>query len=159
MKNKLLAAGLGNVTARDALTTATQEPDNDFVKVKALASTLKAKGIDITSTYADWLKTGFALANAFGEEGRELFHELSSLYPAYRREETDKQYDNCLRTQHGEVNLATLFFLAQEHGLTPAFHTETRPSPARITPPACPAPTPASPELPTFSDKIDSNKH
>lgn len=158
MKNKLLAAGLDGGTTRDALTTAPQEPDNDFVKVKALASTLKAKGLDITATYDNWLKTGFALANAFGEEGRELFHELSSLYPTYNREEADKQYDNCLRTQHGEVNLATLFFLAQAQGLAPAFQAETIQTPTKPSPSACPTPTPTPSQPPTFSDKIDSNK-
>lgn len=158
MKNKLLAAGLGDATTNAIHATGSQEPNDDFAKVKALASALKANNIDITATYDNWLKTGFALANAFGEEGRELFHELSSLYPTYNREESDKQYDNCLRTQHGEVNIATLFFLAQEQGLAPAFHVEARPSPTTTHSPVSPLPAPTQPLLPTFSDKIDLDK-
>ena len=161
MKNKLLLATLDDTTPSQR-TDLPQEPNSDFDTIKALASALKANDLDITSTYADWLKTGFALANAFGEDGRELFHELSSLYPAYRREEADKQYDNCLRTQHGEVNLATLFYLAHERGLDTAMPTS--PSLAKAvamppSPPSTPSPAPMSEPstLPTFSDKIDTS--
>ena len=41
---------------------------------------LKKKQIDITKTYDNWLKIGFAFAEQFSESGRELFIRISKLY-------------------------------------------------------------------------------
>ena len=57
-------------------------------------------GVDITSTYEKWLKLGLGLAE-LGEQGREYYHGLSQFHPEYDPQETDKQFDDCLRNRSG----------------------------------------------------------
>ena len=87
-------------------------------RVEALIAALKASGTDITASYADWLKVGFAIAGEFGEAGRPYFHAISSLYPGYDQAESDKKYDECLKSSEGRTDIATLFYLAKNQGVT-----------------------------------------
>ena len=86
-------------------------------RVEALIAELRASGRDITADYGDWLKVGFALASEFGESGRRYFHEISSIYSGYERQECDKKYDQCLKTDNGKTNIATIFYLAEQQGV------------------------------------------
>jgi len=87
-------------------------------RVEALIAALKVSGTDITASYADWLKVGFAIAGEFGEAGRPYFHAISSLYPGYDQAESDKKYDECLKSSEGRTDIATLFYLAKNQGVT-----------------------------------------
>ena len=93
------------------------QPSDTRDRLEALIAQLKASGTDITSGYNDWLKVGFALAAEFGESGREYFHEISALYSGYERQECDKKYDQCLKSDNGKTNIATLFYLAEQQGV------------------------------------------
>ena len=59
-------------------------------------------GIDLTTVQHDWAVIGYICAS-FGEQGRESFHKLSSLYPDYHREEADEKFSYCLQSYNGEV--------------------------------------------------------
>ena len=87
-------------------------------RVEALIAALKASGTDITASYADWLKVGFAIAGEFGEAGRPYFHAISSLYPGYDQAESDKKYDECLKSNECKTDIATIFYLAKNQGVT-----------------------------------------
>ena len=87
-------------------------------KVEALISELKASRTDITSDYTQWLKVGFSLASEFGESGRRYFHDISSLYSGYNQAECDRKYNECLKSDKGRTNISTLFFLAEQQGIT-----------------------------------------
>ncbi len=63
-------------------------------------------------TYDCWLKIGFAIANTFGEAGRQYFHALSKASPKYKFDECDKKYTNCLETNQGAVNFGTIVHMA-----------------------------------------------
>ena len=96
-----------------------QPPKADTAaRVEALIAALKASGRDITADYNDWLKVGFALAGEFGEAGRPYFHAISSLYPGYDQAESDKKFDECLKSNEGKTDIATLFYLAKNQGVT-----------------------------------------
>lgn len=70
--------------------------------VKKYADALKRGKIDITARYSQWIRIAFALANSFGEDGREIFHSISSAgYPNYEQTETDALYTNCLSNLRG----------------------------------------------------------
>ena len=85
--------------------------------VEALVSAVEASGIDITAAYSDWLAIGFALVSELGEEGRSFFHRLSRFYPGYDMAEADRQYTACLRDGSREISIATLFHIAETHGI------------------------------------------
>lgn len=98
-------------------------------RVESLIAQLKASSTDITPTYEDWLKVGFALAGEFGEAGRQYFHAISSLYSGYDQAESDTKYTECLKSEKGRTDISTLFYLAKQQGVT-------LPKPERSTPPS-----------------------
>ena len=65
-------------------------------EVSNIAQEIVNRGIDITQGYHNWLHLGFALAEGLGENGRGLFHKLSSMSEQYNSSECDKQYTACL---------------------------------------------------------------
>ena len=68
-------------------------------------------GIDIAPDYDTYVKCGFALANEYGETGRELFHLLCAPYSEYDHRKTDNQFNKCLKANNGSVTIGTLFYL------------------------------------------------
>lgn len=78
---------------------------------------LEERRIDITQTYQDWINVGFALSEEFGENGRDYFHRISSMHPDYKREESDRQFTNCLKSKSSGVTIKSLFFKAKEAGI------------------------------------------
>lgn len=92
-------------------------PSDTTTRVESLIAQLKASNTDITSGYTEWLKVGFAIASEFGETGRRYFHDISSLYSGYDATECDKKYDECLKSDSGRTNIATLFYLAELQGI------------------------------------------
>ena len=92
-------------------------PSDTATRVESLIAQLKASHTDITSGYTEWLKVGFAIASEFGETGRRYFHDISSLYTGYDATECDKKYDECLKSDNGRTNIATLFYLSEQQGV------------------------------------------
>jgi len=93
--------------------------DDKHQDVKKLIAKLEVDKLDITSSYSDWLRVGFALAHQFGEDGRTYYHQVSSLYNGYDYVECENQYDNCLRNYEGnDVTIKTLFGLAKQKSIT-----------------------------------------
>ena len=92
-------------------------PSDTATRVESLIAQLKASHTDITSGYTEWLKVGFAIASEFGEAGRRYFHDISALYTGYDATECDKKYDECLKSDNGRTNIATLFYLAEKQGV------------------------------------------
>ena len=68
--------------------------------------------IDMTDDYADWISIGMALAT-LGEEGREYFHVVSSQNPKYDHRETDKKFDDFLRSS-GRIGIGTFFHYCKQ---------------------------------------------
>lgn len=85
--------------------------------VKKIIASGKLPGDD---TYESWVRIGFALVTEFGEEGRGYFHELSKLSPKYDLVDCDRKFDNCLRSNKGEVSFATIVHLAKALGIYPS---------------------------------------
>ncbi len=86
-------------------------------EVETITQRIEAVSVDIAPNYADWRDLGFALADALGESGRSYFHRLSKFYPSYNQNETDKQFDNCLKAHGHGITIKTLFHLAKQAGI------------------------------------------
>ncbi len=71
----------------------------EFEKVSLLLFKVEKSKTDITRTYIDWIKIGGVLANCFGESGRSLFHDFSRYHPMYNKDQTNDQYNTCLRNK------------------------------------------------------------
>ena len=110
--------------------------------ILAVVDAVEASGIDITSTYSDWMAIAFALVSVLGEDGRELYHRLSRFYSNYDPAETDRQYTACLRDGSREITIASLFHIAHVHGVCwdrpPLRGGGRRPGESGLTPPSPP---------------------
>jgi hypothetical protein len=88
----------------------------DFDRAKLVVERIVSKGLDLTEDYNDWLNLGFALAGAFREEGRAIFHDISKFYSKYSIDETDTKFEECLKNTRFD-NAAFLFKKAKEAGI------------------------------------------
>lgn len=78
---------------------------------------LEAGKVDATGAYGQWFEILCSVASTFGEDGRELAHRISSQADCYDFQETDRQFDECLR--HGGYNYsAGSFFFYARQGLS-----------------------------------------
>ncbi|MDE5572038.1 MAG: PriCT-2 domain-containing protein, partial [Prevotella sp.] len=84
--------------------------------LQLVAQRIADSGKDITAQYGDWVNITFACAS-LGEQARNAYHTICSLYQDYKREECDQKFDNCLRSGNGSVTLGTLMKLASDAGV------------------------------------------
>ena len=67
-------------TSNNATINVVAVADND---IETYISAIELSGIDITGNYATWRDLGFALADEYGETGRDYFHRISKNYVGY----------------------------------------------------------------------------
>lgn len=99
-------------------------------KVEAILCQINTSRIDITGSYGDWVAIGFALANTFGEAGRDYFHQLSQYHSEYNQQKTDRQFDHCKRGKRGK-SIGTLYQIAERHGILYRNGLSAAPAPAQ----------------------------
>ena len=85
----------------------------DEEKVRICVEQLLERGIDLASDYDEWYHVAVALSN-LGEVGRYYFHQVSSVNPKYRVEDTDRKFDIALR-EPKPYGLGSFFFWCR-HG-------------------------------------------
>lgn len=71
------------------------------------------RGVNITHFYKDWLSLACSFRNV--PNGREMFHDISSMDARYSREETDKLFDSVSGGRH---TIATFFWIAKNYDIT-----------------------------------------
>lgn len=86
-------------------------------EVDTVIARIEAAFTDITTSYNDWLNVGFAFAHEFGEGGRAFFQRVSRFYPGYTKVDTDRQYDQCLKSTGHGITIRTFFHMAKEAGI------------------------------------------
>ena len=95
----------------------THETESVLPEVEQIIQQLEATQTDITTTYADWRNIGFAFADAFGENGRALFHRVSRFHQVYSTTDCDAQFTNCLKSTGHGITLKTFFYLTKQAGI------------------------------------------
>ena len=90
---------------------------NVSTDTELIVSRIEAAQADITGSYADWRNIGFALADEFGETGRNYYQRISRFYPKYSHTDCNKQYDQCLKAKGHGITIKTLFHLAKQAGI------------------------------------------
>ena len=93
--------------------------DHEDEDLQALVKHVTEHGINLTSSYDDWTHIGFALAYKYGEQGRQMFHDLSRQDQRYTPQECDKKYSSYLRGSSAATpcNPATIFYIAKQQGI------------------------------------------
>lgn len=91
--------------------------DSSEKRIIRIINDINLSGTDITDTYENWFKIGCALSNHFGEQGRDIYHELSKNHSRYSPEVTDSQFDECLKSSvSNPIGIGTFFFIAESYG-------------------------------------------
>lgn len=90
--------------------------DND---IESYISAIEQSGLDITGNYATWRDLGFALAEEYGETGRDYFHRISKNYAGYDSKECDEQFNKCLNAKGHGITIATFYHYAHQSGIKP----------------------------------------
>jgi len=134
----------GNLRDNDPNLSASTVPDSVSSDLDLIVSRIEAAQTDITANYSDWRDIGFALADEFGEAGRDYYHRISRFYPGYSPADCNKQYDKCLKANRDGVTIKTFFHLAKQSGIdiSPA----RRDTACRVSQP--PHPSSKSPSVP-----------
>ena len=94
------------------------KPGSVSHEIEQVIQQLELSQTDITAAYSDWRNIGFAFADAFAENGRDLFHRVSRFHPGYSAADCNTQYDNCLKANGHGITLKTFFYLAKQAGIT-----------------------------------------
>lgn len=87
--------------------------------IESYISAIEQSGTDITGSYATWRDLGFALAEEYGETGRDYFHRISKNYAGYDAKECDAQFDKCLNAKGHGITIATFYHYAHQSGIKP----------------------------------------
>lgn len=83
-------------------------------KVREILDACDAARLDITGNREQWIKLLIALANTYGEGGRDYAHRLSAHYPGYSPEETDREFSDLLGRKDYEIGIGTFFYIARQ---------------------------------------------
>ena len=99
--------------------TESQHNPTENRRVEALINEIGDTLTDITGKYPQWFEIGCALANEYGEEGRDMFHRISVCSELYDTSETDNQFTSCLKkpTKGAAISINTLFHYAKLNGV------------------------------------------
>lgn len=99
--------------------------------VEAVVKRIEETKIDLASHYDDWVLVGFSMAS-LGEVGREFYHRLSAFYPEYDGHETDKKFDNFIKTTRFTTP-GKFFSIVQNHGIDISRPKTEIPLPHKVT--------------------------
>lgn len=94
----------------------TKSSINDF---ETLLLQIENNCIDITENYEVWRNLGFAIADEYGETGRNYYHRISCFHSAYNEVECDKQYSSCLNAGGTGIGIGTFYYQAYKHNIAP----------------------------------------
>lgn len=90
---------------------------NTQKRVIEIITVVEKKSFDMTGDYTQWFQLGCALANEFGEEGRDFFHSISQYHPKYSERRTDTLYSSCLGDVYS-FSIGTFFYWAEKYDLS-----------------------------------------
>jgi hypothetical protein len=82
---------------------------------KGLSNEVVSRGISLAESFEDWTKLAFALSD-LGEDGRQMFHAISSLSSKYRQAENDRKFTNAMNTA-SKVGISTFIYMCQQAGI------------------------------------------
>lgn len=108
------AANVQQPTARCERMAPDGEPLlTDLEKARLIARLVVDRGLDIAPDYQAWFRIAAALAHGLGEDGRQIFHDVSALFAGYTRKRADCEFDKFL-VRPGGIGLGTFFNIVWE---------------------------------------------
>lgn len=79
------------------------------------------RNVNICEDYQSWVSVAYSLVSEFGENGSGYFHTLSSLSSKYNVEDTDRQYETCLKSHTDgkakTAHIGSIYYYAKVNGI------------------------------------------
>jgi predicted P-loop ATPase len=94
-----------------------------FVKsdFDSIVSQIQKRSLDISGSYLNWLRIGFAIADKFGEDGRDYWQIISQFRNGDQAKNSNlinRQYDACLKAKggsdKGRITIASFYWFAKQ---------------------------------------------
>lgn len=87
--------------------------------IEYITEQIRQKRINLCESYDDWVKIGMAIASKYGDnqEGKNLFHLVSSQSLKYDPKACDAKYDIINKGKRGQVTFATFMYLCRNAGI------------------------------------------
>ena len=85
--------------------------------IEFILQQIEAKRIDLTDSYADWIKLGFAIASKYKLEGANIFHRISAMSAKYDANECEKKYKQLCQSTQNAVTFATFMYMVKNAGV------------------------------------------
>ncbi len=104
-------------TKTAAIQEHTPSNTNNRESIEDYISLIEQSATDITKNYADWRNIGFAIAEEYGESGRNYFHRISKFHSSYDSKDCDEQYSKCINAKGHGVTIATLYHHLHQAGI------------------------------------------
>ena len=92
-----------------------QYTDSGEDGIEEIVRRVEESGRDIAPDYGEYIKLVYSFT-ALGERGRGLLHRVCRLSSKYRPEDTDKDFNNCLRSGESQ-SIGTFINMARENGI------------------------------------------
>ena len=92
--------------------------------IEEIVRRVEESGRDIAPDYGEYIKLVYSFT-ALGERGRGLLHRVCSLSSKYRPEDTDKDFNNCLRSGESQ-SIGTFINMARDNGIDVTKPVDTR---------------------------------
>lgn len=88
----------------------------EYKKLKQLYKDCKKNDINLADDYSNWRTIAMALISQFGEDGKELFNDFSSLSDKYKENETNDFYDELIDKYEdsNDITINSIYFLHNE---------------------------------------------
>lgn len=92
--------------------------------IEEIVRRVEESGRDIAPDYGEYIKLVYSFTS-LGERGRGLLHRVCSLSSKYRPEDTDKDFNNCLRSGESQ-SIGTFINMARDNGIDVTKPVDTR---------------------------------
>ena len=80
---------------------------------------VQTKNIDLSDDdYAKYRSLGFAISDAFGENGRDYFHIICQAGGKYKVTDTDRHYTNFCKAKGHGITISTFYHFCKEKGVS-----------------------------------------
>jgi len=113
-----------NEKSKKALTLSLREKKKNHLpivlpqdKVGEYVSEAVRLGKDLAPDYVSYRDLGFAIADGFGEFGREYFYALCSVSDKFDSRHANKQYNECLKGRKSGITVGTFYWMLKDAGI------------------------------------------
>lgn len=90
----------------------------DDNKVSEIVREVVSLGKNLAPDYERYVKMAFAIADGFGEGGRNYFHSICSVSEKYDSRHADKQFNIALKGNKQGITVGTFYHAVKENGIS-----------------------------------------